>query len=41
MTIDVSKIHFNSWLIAKEIVKRWIELKYVWDTNVLEANYKW
>jgi D-alanine-D-alanine ligase-like ATP-grasp enzyme len=41
MNIDLSKIHFNSALLAKEMVKRWMELKFIWNTNLIEAEFDW
>lgn len=41
MTINLSKLHFNSALLASELLKRWINLKYLWDTNIIEAEFNW
>lgn len=41
MTLDLTKIHFNSALLVKELIKRWVFLRYLWYTNIIEADYMW
>lgn len=41
MDFDFSKLHFNSALLAKELMSRWVDLKLFPWTNTYEAKYKW
>jgi len=40
MPIDLSKIDFNTGLLVQEMLKRWIDVQYLWDSEILIATYK-
>ena len=41
MSFDYTRVHFNTWLLVKELISRWVSVSYLGTSPVLIAEYEW